>query len=237
MANRIHIRGAQLVTMDATLGDFPAADILIEDGAILAVGPSLDGGGARDNRRRRHDRAARHHRRPYLPVADRAARLRARPVARRLLFEVPAAAQPLHGRGQFQRRLDRRLRDAVLRHDHRRRLLPRHPQSRLRARLARGAEGDRHPPSLHLFVHAGDARRVRAAGGSTGGRPARLRRVPRSQGPHHHRLRRRIDRRTGPGGAARLRARAQGAKLHPRQRDRHHRQARRPGPARGPTCW
>jgi 5-methylthioadenosine/S-adenosylhomocysteine deaminase len=46
MANRIHIRGAQLVTMDATLGDFPAADILIEDGAILAVGPSLDGGGA-----------------------------------------------------------------------------------------------------------------------------------------------------------------------------------------------
>ena len=35
MANRIHIRGAQLVTMDATLGDFPAADILIEDGAIL----------------------------------------------------------------------------------------------------------------------------------------------------------------------------------------------------------
>lgn len=46
MANRIHIRGAQLVTMDATLGDFPAGDILIEDGAILAVGPSLDGGGA-----------------------------------------------------------------------------------------------------------------------------------------------------------------------------------------------
>ena len=46
MANRIHIRGAQLVTMDETLGDFPAADILIEDGAILAVGPSLDGGGA-----------------------------------------------------------------------------------------------------------------------------------------------------------------------------------------------
>ena len=46
MANRIHIRGAQLVTMDATLGDFPAADILIEDGAILAVGPSLDGRGA-----------------------------------------------------------------------------------------------------------------------------------------------------------------------------------------------
>jgi len=28
------------------VGDFPAADILIEDGAIIAVGPSLDAGGA-----------------------------------------------------------------------------------------------------------------------------------------------------------------------------------------------
>ena len=46
MANKIHIRGAQLVTMDATLGDLPAGDILIEDGVILAIGPSLDGGGA-----------------------------------------------------------------------------------------------------------------------------------------------------------------------------------------------
>ena len=46
MANRIHIRGAQVVTMDGALGDFSAADILVEDGAILAVGPSLDGAGA-----------------------------------------------------------------------------------------------------------------------------------------------------------------------------------------------
>ena len=46
MANRIHIRGAHVVTMDATLGDFTSADILVEDGAILAVGPSLDGRGA-----------------------------------------------------------------------------------------------------------------------------------------------------------------------------------------------
>src|SRR4030095_8620118 len=46
MANRIHIRGAQVVTMDATLGDFTSADILVEDGAILAVGPTLDGSGA-----------------------------------------------------------------------------------------------------------------------------------------------------------------------------------------------
>jgi cytosine/adenosine deaminase-related metal-dependent hydrolase len=35
------IRGADIVTMDAALGDLPSADILIEDGAIRAVGPSL----------------------------------------------------------------------------------------------------------------------------------------------------------------------------------------------------
>src|SRR5260370_6593951 len=39
---RIHIRGAQIVTMDESLGDFASADILIENGAIRAVGPSLD---------------------------------------------------------------------------------------------------------------------------------------------------------------------------------------------------
>ena len=46
MANRLHIRGAQVVTMDETLGDFPTADILIEEGAILAVGRALDAAGA-----------------------------------------------------------------------------------------------------------------------------------------------------------------------------------------------
>jgi cytosine/adenosine deaminase-related metal-dependent hydrolase len=46
MANRLHIRGAQVVTMDETLGDLPTADILIEEGAILAVGRSLDAAGA-----------------------------------------------------------------------------------------------------------------------------------------------------------------------------------------------
>src|SRR6185369_172092 len=46
MANRLHIRGAQVVTMDETLGDFVTADILIEEGAILAVGRALDAAGA-----------------------------------------------------------------------------------------------------------------------------------------------------------------------------------------------
>ncbi len=35
------IRGADIVTMDPALGDLPASDILIENGAIAAIGPSL----------------------------------------------------------------------------------------------------------------------------------------------------------------------------------------------------
>ena len=46
MAKRTIVTGAETVTMDAALGDFPAADILIEDGAIVAVGPSLEAGDA-----------------------------------------------------------------------------------------------------------------------------------------------------------------------------------------------
>jgi cytosine/adenosine deaminase-related metal-dependent hydrolase len=46
MPNRVVIRGAETVTMDPALGDFAAADILIEDGAITAVGPTVDAAGA-----------------------------------------------------------------------------------------------------------------------------------------------------------------------------------------------
>ena len=46
MPKRIHIRGAQIVTMDESLGDFASADVLIEDGVLRAVGPSLDAAGA-----------------------------------------------------------------------------------------------------------------------------------------------------------------------------------------------
>jgi len=41
MAKRVVIQGAQIVTMDEKLGDFASADILVEDGAIRAVGPAL----------------------------------------------------------------------------------------------------------------------------------------------------------------------------------------------------
>ena len=41
MAKRTIIRGADIVTMDGALGDLPASDILIENGVIAAIGPSL----------------------------------------------------------------------------------------------------------------------------------------------------------------------------------------------------
>jgi 5-methylthioadenosine/S-adenosylhomocysteine deaminase len=41
MSRKMLIKGAQIVTMDDRLGDFASADILVEDGAIAAVGPSL----------------------------------------------------------------------------------------------------------------------------------------------------------------------------------------------------
>src|SRR5207245_11039990 len=42
MPKRTLIQGAEVVTMDKALGDFASADILIEDGAIAAVGPALE---------------------------------------------------------------------------------------------------------------------------------------------------------------------------------------------------
>ena len=42
MARKILIKSAQIVTMDERLGDFASADILIEDGAIVSVGPALE---------------------------------------------------------------------------------------------------------------------------------------------------------------------------------------------------
>ncbi|WP_243769882.1 amidohydrolase family protein [Amycolatopsis acidicola] len=40
---RTLLRGGHVLTMDPALGDFPGGDILIEDGVIAAVAPSLDG--------------------------------------------------------------------------------------------------------------------------------------------------------------------------------------------------
>jgi 5-methylthioadenosine/S-adenosylhomocysteine deaminase len=41
MSNRTLIKGGTVITVDRALGDFPAADVLVEDGRITAVGPDL----------------------------------------------------------------------------------------------------------------------------------------------------------------------------------------------------
>ena len=43
---RTLVAGGHVLTMDPALGEFPAADVLIENGAISAVGPNLDAPGA-----------------------------------------------------------------------------------------------------------------------------------------------------------------------------------------------
>ncbi len=44
-ARRLLVRGGHLLTMDALLGDL-TGDLLVEDGVIRAVAPSIDGGDA-----------------------------------------------------------------------------------------------------------------------------------------------------------------------------------------------
>ena len=47
MTQRLLVKGADIVTMDAALGDLPAGDILVENGAIARIGASLPADGAR----------------------------------------------------------------------------------------------------------------------------------------------------------------------------------------------
>src|SRR3954447_26751215 len=46
MARRTVVKGGTVISMDAAVGDFREADVLIEDGAISAVGPALEVGDA-----------------------------------------------------------------------------------------------------------------------------------------------------------------------------------------------
>jgi 5-methylthioadenosine/S-adenosylhomocysteine deaminase len=42
MPNRILLRGGHILTMDASLGDLPSGDVLIEDGKIAAIHPQIE---------------------------------------------------------------------------------------------------------------------------------------------------------------------------------------------------
>jgi dihydroorotase-like cyclic amidohydrolase len=43
---RIHIKGGSIISMDPSIKDMPFGDVLVEDGNIAAVAPSLSAGGA-----------------------------------------------------------------------------------------------------------------------------------------------------------------------------------------------
>ena len=47
MTDRTLIRGGIVLTQDPNLGELASADVLIEDGAIVDVGPNLSADGAR----------------------------------------------------------------------------------------------------------------------------------------------------------------------------------------------
>ena len=42
---RILIKGGSIISMDPTVKDLPRGDVLVEDGSIAAVVPSLSAGG------------------------------------------------------------------------------------------------------------------------------------------------------------------------------------------------
>lgn len=46
MGQRIVVRGGWVLTMDPALGDQPGADVLVDDGVIVAIAPGLDASGA-----------------------------------------------------------------------------------------------------------------------------------------------------------------------------------------------
>ena len=51
MADRLLLRGGYVLSMDEELGELPRGDVLIEDGAIVAVAQRIDARGRRDRRR------------------------------------------------------------------------------------------------------------------------------------------------------------------------------------------
>ncbi len=183
--------------MDETLGDFSTADILVEEGAIQCGRPSLDGGDAEtidaagmialpgiiDAHTCLWQTVLRGYV-PYLwPGAYYSAflPLRIRFTGRWWNFNAPGSAA---SRCCPMARPPSSITATTS-------AVP--PSRRPRWRRLKKI-GIRQP--LPVFIHAGGAGRVCRAAGSPGRRPARLRRVPRSQGPHHHWLRHRLDRRT-----------------------------------------
>ena len=47
VGERVLLRGGYVLSMDDEVGELPAGDVLVEDGAIAAVAPEIDADGRR----------------------------------------------------------------------------------------------------------------------------------------------------------------------------------------------
>ena len=238
MAKRTIIRGADIVTMDADAGRLRFGrhpDRGRRDRARSAR--RSHAARCRDDRRHRHDRPAGHHRCPHLPVADRAARLRARPVARHLQHQAAAAARRATRRRTISTppmsaRFEMLSYGTTTVVDYCHNISG--PDYAPRSIEALKTTGIRH--LFELFVHdvpAGQLSRSAARFDDARRDLRHASTIPTASPPSAS-----ASNSIGSpdiSRAARLRARPQGAELHPCQRDRHDRQAAMPRACSGPT--
>ena len=190
------------------LGVLPTGDVLVEDGRIAAIAPSL-AGRCRDDRLRRSLRAAGPDQRPHAHLADGAA-LGGGQLDPAGIFP-PRACRPRHGvhaRGHPHRHPGRRAEPARPRRDDPGRLVPQQSDARAHRRRHRRPEGKRHPRRLlpRLAQARSQARRAAFLGSPA---PAPRDRAP-AEGPVG-RSQRAGHARHGGAGSALLDARGQRA--------------------------
>ncbi len=149
MSERLVVRGGFVVSMDPEIGEIPNADVLVEDGKIVEIGPKLDVARCRGDRRVREARAAGLHRHAPAHVADAGARcapvLHPRRLLRRHAREDRAQ---LPARGRLHRELRRLARGAQRRDHDAARLVAHLEHARALRRGGARAPGRRHPRRL-----------------------------------------------------------------------------------------
>ena len=104
MSERLVVRGGFVVSMDPEIGEIPNADVLVEDGKIVEIGPKLEVARRRGDRRVREARDAGLHRHAPAHVADAGARRAPVLHPRRLLRRHARQDRPqLPARGRLHR--------------------------------------------------------------------------------------------------------------------------------------
>ena len=138
---KLLLKSGIVVTQDAKLGVLPNGDVLVEDGRIAAIAPSLQAR-CRDRRLQRALRAAGPGQRPHAHLADGAA-LGGRQLDAAGIFPPrPCRARHgVHARGHPYRHAGRRAEPARPWRDHAGRLVPQQPDARAHRCRHRRPEG------------------------------------------------------------------------------------------------